>query len=480
MERSFIDPKTRDWYSVSVDTVRAWGMVLGLAAVLVVGFFGYRHWERQELERRASDVISECRLLVSRLQGDDVLEEFRNEFRSAVETLSTASTALGRGELERALELGGRSREILLSIFEATGSRRDGVGRAQFISVQGRVEYRRGEGGSWEDARARVVLYTGDHVKTASNGSAEILFRDGTLYTARPDTQLIVSRSHTAAGTPGEQAIRMDYGWVNLNTPARQSGKVSTPDAEARVSGESEATVTYDAGSRTGWFATYRGEMEVAAAGGQARRLEALERLEQEEGRLAEPEPLPGPPPLSAPEDNVEIDLDRMEELELVWEPIPGAAGYALQVSRNHLFVDNVIEVEDRQRPRATLGLRGQGVFQWRVAARGPGGDLGPWSTPRKFRVSAVRRAEAGGDDRPPELELEQVRAYGSIFIVGGRAEPGSFVEVNGEPVQVAADGSFTKTIQVTKEGWSFLEVRARDAGGNETVVNPRVFVESL
>jgi hypothetical protein len=53
-------------------------------------------------------------------------------------------------------------------------------------------------------------------------------------------------------------------------------------------------------------------------------------------------------------------------------------------------------------------------------------------------------------------------------------------VEINGEPVQVEADGSFTKTIQVTKEGWSFIEVRARDADGNETAVNPRVFVEVL
>jgi hypothetical protein len=46
--------------------------------------------------------------------------------------------------------------------------------------------------------------------------------------------------------------------------------------------------------------------------------------------------------------------------------------------------------------------------------------------------------------------------------------------------VQVDADGAFTKTIQITKEGWSFIEVRARDAGGNETVVSPRVFVEIL
>jgi hypothetical protein len=478
--RQIIDTKTRDWYSVSVDTVRAWGMVLGLTVLLAGGFFGYRYWERHELERRASDVIADCRNYVSRLQGDQVLESFQGDYQGAVESLASASAAFGRGEYGRALELANRSRDILRTIWEATGSRREEVWRAQFLSTQGRVEYRRGDGGAWETARARVVLYTGDHVKTGANGSAEIVFRDGALYTARPDTQLIISRSLSAAGTPGEQAIQMDYGWVNLNTSSRRGSKVSTPEAEARVGSDSQATVTYDADSKTGRFATYQGEMEIAAAGGEARRIQGLEQVVQRGGRLADPEPLPLAPDLMGPEDNAELDMDRTRELELGWEPVDGAAGYALQVSRSHLFVDNVIDASDRDRSRATLGLRGEGLFHWRVAARGPAGDLGPWSEVRKFRVTAVRRAEGGGDERPPEIELEQVKAYGSIFIVGGRTEPGSAVEVNGEPVQVAADGSFTKTIQVTKEGWSFIEVRARDAGGNETVLNPRVFVEIL
>jgi hypothetical protein len=480
VKRSFIDKKTRDWYSVSVDTLRAWGAVLGLAALLAGGFFGYRYWERHELERRAGVVIGEARILVSRLQGTEILADFESQYQAAAESLKSASTAFGRGEFERAYEHGRRSHELLESILAAIGGERPGVGQAHFISVQGRVEYRRGDGGSWQDARSRVVLYTGDHVKTAATGSAEIMFLDGTLYTARPNTQLIISRSRTAAGAPGEQAIRMDYGWVNLNTPSRSGGKVSTPEAEARVAGDSEATVSYDAASKTGRFAAFRGEMEVASAGGQARTVEELEQVVQRQGRLAEPEPLPAAPALAGPEDNTELDLERTRELVLSWEPVAGVEGYALQVSRSHLFVDNLIDVEGRETTRATLGLRGDGVFLWRVAAQGPGAAVGPWSSPRKFRVSALRRGAAGGDREPPELELEQVKAYGSIFIVVGRAEPGSVVEINGEPVQVEANGSFTKTIQVTKEGWSFIEVRARDADGNETVLNPRVFVEVL
>lgn len=479
MERPLIDSKTRDWYSVSVDTLRAWGLVLALAGVLAGAFFGYRYWEGYDLRRRASDVIAESRALVGRIQGSDVLDDFRGEYQSAVEHLNEASEAFAREEFAGALELGRRSRTLLRSIVEATGGERGSVGQAQFLSVQGRVDYRRGDGGSWQGARARVVLYTGDHVKTAANGSAEIMFRDGTLYTARPDTQLIISRSRATAGTPGEQAIRMDYGWVNLNT-ARRGGKVATPEAEARVAGDSEATVTYDAASKTGRFATFRGEMEVAATDGEERRVGALEQVVQRQGRLADSESLPDAPALLEPEDDREIPRERSRELVLSWGPVDGARGYALQVSRNQLFADNVIDVTGRQSTRATLGVRGEGSFVWRVAALGPAGAPGPWSRARSFRVSSYRGATAGTDREPPPLELEQIESYGSIFIVGGRTEPGAAVDINGEPVQVAADGSFTKTIQITNEGWSFVEVRARDAEGNESLLNPRVFVEIL
>ncbi|MFP3940786.1 MAG: FecR domain-containing protein [Thermoanaerobaculia bacterium] len=476
MERSLIDSKTRDWYSVSVDTLRAWGLVLVLGGVLAGVFFGYRYWEGHDMRRRASDVIAESRALVGRIQGSDLLEDLRGEYQSAVENLNGASDAFAREEFASALELGRRSRTLLRSIVEATGGDRGGVGQAQFLSVQGRVEYRRGDGGTWQGARARVVLYTGDHVKTGAGGSAEIMFRDGTLYTARPDTQLIISRSRATAGTPGEQAIRMDYGWVNLNT-ARRGGKVATPEAEARVAGDSEAMVTYDAASEAGRFAAFRGEMEVAA-GGEDRRIRALEQVVQREGRLAETESLPEAPTPLEPEDDLQIHRERTRELVLSWGAVDRARAYALQVSRSHLFVDNVIDVTGRQSTRATLGLQGEGSFVWRVAALGPGGDPGPWSPVRSFRVSSYRGDPAEADREPPPLELEQIESYGSIFIVGGRTEPGAAVEINGEPVQVAADGSFTKTIQITKEGWSFVEVRARDAEGNESLLNPRVFVE--
>ena len=35
------------------------------------------------------------------------------------------------------------------------------------------------------------------------------------------------------------------------------------------------------------------------------------------------------------------------------------------------------------------------------------------------------------------------------------------------------------KTVKLSKDGWSFIEIRARDASGNETLRRHRVFVEN-
>jgi hypothetical protein len=63
--------------------------------------------------------------------------------------------------------------------------------------------------------------------------------------------------------------------------------------------------------------------------------------------------------------------------------------------------------------------------------------------------------------------------------MVAGRSEPGARIEVNGEQVKTGVDGTFTKPVQLTKEGWNIIEIRARDAWGNETMRRHRVFVEN-
>jgi hypothetical protein len=460
-----------------VETLRGWVLLLLILGVVGLSFFGYRAWDRQSLEREAAAVVDEADGLMQRLRGEKRAASFTAELDTARRSLDEAHARLAAQDFRGALDAGQRSRNVLLSVRDALALRGSN-GQAQFVSIQGDVEYRRGDGGDWREARNRVQLQPGDYVRTAENGSAEIMFLDGTLYTVRPNTQFIVSASSAGPGGT-EQSIQMEYGWVNLST-SQKSSNVRTPGAVARVKEDSEAFVAVDKATSQGRFGAYRGALEISSKRGLTREVKELQQVVQTGELLSEPKPLPARPEPQEPEDNLALDLDQTRRLVLAWSPVPGANRYALQVSRNRLFVDNVIDAENRTKTRATLGVRGEGTFEWRVAAFGPDGLLGPWSLPRRFRVTSSRSADGEKKDTtPPELDLEDVKTYGSIFMVAGRSEPGALIEVNGEPVKTGVDGAFTKTVQLNKEGWNIIEVRARDAWGNETVRRHRVFVEN-
>lgn len=463
-----------------METLQSWGLLLFILGLVAVGVLAYRNWDRRSLERESATAIEQAEALRQRLSGEKRVEtSFAAEYALARTSLETARVQLAAKEFSSALRNGQSSRGTFQSILDALALR-SGAGQAQFAQIQGEVEYRRGDGGDWQEARSRVQLQPGDTVRTGESGSADILFQDGTLYTVRPNTQFIVSPGTGGAGGVPEQSIQMEYGWVNLST-AKSSSNVKTPGAVARVKESSEAYVAVDKGTNQGRFGAYSGGMELSSNGGLKREVGALQQVVQTGGLLSEPKPMPARPEPLEPQDDLLLDLGQSRKLVLAWSPVPGASRYALQISRNHLFVDNVIDAVNRTKVRATLGLRGEGTFQWRVAAFGAGGLQGPWSEPRKFRVVPASQSGAGEkrEGNPPELDLDEVKTYGSIFMVAGRSQPGARIVVNGEPVKLGADGSFNTPVQLTKEGWNIIEVRARDAWGNETVRRQRVFVEN-
>jgi FecR protein len=477
VEVSKRNARNRGWYTVSVETLR---LLAGLLVLLVLGgggWAGYRIWSSRALEHEAGFLIDEVRGLLERAAKEHPAGAFGEELESARGGYDGARRAFEQHDFRIAVDEGRRSRALLLAILDS-GSR-SASGEAQFIAVQGGVELRHGDQGEWEPARSRDVLRSGDYVKTGGNGSAEVVFLDGTLYTVRPDTLFLVTRQRAAIGNASDQTISMEYGWVNLNT-AQRGGRVTTPKAEARVGRDTEAAVSFDRSTATARFSAYRGDVEVTSEAGVVRKLGALEQVTQVGALLSEARSMPGAPNLLAPVAGLETTLDGDRKLVLSWEPVAGAARYALQVSRNRLFVDNLIDVESRTTTHATLGLRAEGTFEWRVASRLRDGLQGPWSEPRTFRVVGSTHAGESGDTTPPQLEIDQVQAYGNVFIVNGRTEPGATLTLNGESVAVAANGTFTKTVLVSGDGWSFLELTATDASGNVARVRHRVFVETL
>lgn len=466
-----------DWYSVSVTDFRRWLTLAVFAGFAVAGYLLFTQWQRYELQQRAIQTIDQAERLVDEVETREDAALLRAENTVAWERLEEARSAVVRGDYDSAYKNARQSLMVLKSVLQIG----DRDGTIRFLFVQGGVEYRRGDRGAWKRAREQDSLDPGDWVKTADDGTAEIVFSDNSTFILRANTMVnlgAVAGDEEAERTPAsaDDATSVVFGWVELTTASRPSA-VATPRSLARVRRESEAMVAYDREGSRARYAAFRGGLEVETEGGDARSVEGLEQVEQVGDELGETRPLPGRPDIVDPADDAEVDIDQTDRVVLAWREAERAARYTLRISESRLFAANVIE-DVRRRPKATVGLRREGRFFWQVAAIDAQGAQGPWSPTRTFRVAALSGPGVFGDDEPPMLEVEEVQPYGSLVIVKGRTEPGARVTVNGEVASVSRNGTFNKTIQMKQEGWAGVEIVATDAAGNTSRHRARVLID--
>lgn len=154
----------------------------------------------------------------------------------------------------------------------------------------------------------------------------------------------------------------------------------------------------------------------------------------------------------------------------LSWQPVPEAAGYRVQVSRDAAFKDLLIE-RDSPATSVDTGLP-PGAYFWRVASLRGNGQPGPWGDARAF---AVRRVPG-----PVALEV-----YNSRLRFAWPAEPGGRIY----EFQLARDPAFGEllvdqrigepavTVPALPGGSYALRVRAVDADGT---VSPWSAVQTL
>ncbi len=475
--REFSQEKIRrNWYSVSVDTIRSWAIFIIAVLLAVMGYFAFLRWESEAVQEESGVLLEELQMLLVDIRGTKGHEALINEYRTGKDLLAEARHFFTLEKYEDSVRAGRSGKRVLTSVLEALHEQ-ESSGEAQFIAVKGDVQFRRGEQGEWKSARRRVVLEAGDFVKTGS-GSVEIMFLDGTLYRVRANSLVIVSASSAEVVGAETQDIELQYGWVNLNT-ASSGSRVKTPGAAATISNEASAEVSYDAVGDEGRFASFQGAVDVKTEGGNERRVDELQMVRQKGESLSEAMVLPASPGLVRPSNFAEFDIDRLSEISLEWEPQDDADRYALQVADNRLFAGCVIDVTNRRGEKARVGLKGEGSFLWRVAAVSKENIQGPWSEPRQFMVASYK-AVGAEDTEPPVVEITDVQSYGYLFIVRGMTEPGAVLTINGDAAIIDADGTFQGTAKFHKEGWALVEIVAEDVSGNEMSRKLRVYVENL
>ena len=73
----------RDWYKVSVETLRGWGILVLIVGAATAGYVGFRVWDRYAIQREAAHAIDEARVLFQRLRGEGSLVGFKTEYDTA-------------------------------------------------------------------------------------------------------------------------------------------------------------------------------------------------------------------------------------------------------------------------------------------------------------------------------------------------------------------------------------------------------------
>ncbi|HYH05833.1 MAG TPA: hypothetical protein VEK11_02130 [Thermoanaerobaculia bacterium] len=463
-----------DWYLISIDRLKQIGLIVVL---LLLAGAGYWFWQNQKGNPRsnAESAIADAKQALNALAAAPEFNQRRNEFNRAQQKLDEANTHLTATRFDQARDAAVESQTIARA---ALSGGTDIESDAQFLAVEGEVTYQKGAAGEWKDADPRIPLVNGDWVKTGARASAELIFANGALYTVGPNALLEIYSAVTPGSTKRTNAVQMRVGSVEVATPSDDVSTVRTPGAQVVVESESMTQVGVQA-EKTDVMAT-RGTTQVTPEkGGQAVRLASGEKVTATpEGMLSPVKKLAMPPALLAPGDNQVFQLSPNLKVELTWDARDGASGYVLQVSRSRLFSTQEINTKRAARS-AVARVTSEGAFYWRVASVGPDGDVGPFSTFRRFRVTGGG-SNAGTTDRtPPRLTMKApFHVGGQYYTIAGTTEPGATVFINDEEVDVESSGTFQKLIALAKLGPNTVVIKASDAAGNQTVQSQTVIVE--
>jgi hypothetical protein len=153
--------------------------------------------------------------------------------------------------------------------------------------------------------------------------------------------------------------------------------------------------------------------------------------------------------------------------LLLKWQrPQSGAAAfYRVEVATSPFFVADGKVIERDQLAATEFGANDlrPGVYFWRVRGTASSGQVSDWSEPQKFIV-----ATRGTGSQIAVSNLSAELLGGNIYLIRGKADPGTTIHALGREAVVPTDGNFQ--LQITTPGaMREIVVDAQDAQGNSS-----------
>lgn len=379
---------------------------------------------------------------------------------AAIADRDTAVESRGEGEWRQVVAYADSSQAYAIEAFEIAVAQRDRAAEALITDIHGRVEGRDPTEAAWSNRALDDILVEFERVRTLTNSTTQVTFRDLSRLRLNPNSNATIQRMRSDPLT-GKEVTKVSlqsgdfYALLNqlsdqdtfeIDVPGIQT-TTESDDFWIKKEDDSALFVNYDTASldiesRSAKVSLGQDEGVVITDEGIAARAQVLDRTL-----------------LSTPLDQTEVFGTGVD---LAWQVFPQASGYWFEVAGDPGF-NRMITSEWGVRETAfrVEGLS-PGVHYWRVAALDGLGLPGKWSEARAFELRI--------DDTPPFLTVlapsQEALVESDTIEVLGAAEFGVELTLNGRPLLVGSDGSFSDQVSI-KAGENSLVFVATDAAGN-------------
>lgn len=353
-----------------------------------------------------------------------------------------------------------------------------GPQQAHFTNIDGGVRVKKISSNSWINADYNVVLEKGDVIQTSSQGISKIVFADGTNYTIKPDSLIVVQESSVNSSQQTKVAVEVTTGTVDLATTTLSKGsksQVIVAGATATLAPETSAQVLNDPRKDEHEILLKNGAGEVAR-NGEVVKLANFERVAfTADSQMVKTKEI-GPPTLIQPPNMMPVFVSNdSKPVDFSWTPVDGARRYRVRISRNPYFSSLVIPATEVESTQIQLTHLAEGPYYWSVQSIGEKGKESVESEKNRFTV-----IPKGQDDSKVALELDDpFPQHGHMIEVRGRTEPSARVMVNSQEVAlIAGDGSFHHFTPPLPTGENIITVTAQNAKGGVHTETRKVVIQ--
>ncbi len=349
--------------------------------------------------------------------------------------------------------------------------------QAHITALDGTVRVKKASSNSWVTADYNVPLEKGDVVQTGSEGMAKIVFNDGTNYTVKQDSLIVIEENSANEKQQTSVSVAVSTGTVDLSTSMYSQGsksQVTVAGATASLSPESAAIVRNDPGSDKHEIVLRKGEGQVSR-NGEVLRLNDWEKVsfQAESPRMAKLKEI-GPPTPISPANMMPIFISgAAKPVEFSWTPMKNAAGYRLRIARNPYFSSTLVDRKVATEDVMVSGLN-EGAYYWMVQSFDKNAKESIESERNRFTI-----IPKGKDRVAINLELSPFVQHGHVIELIGKTETGARVMVNGREVPVVGDdGSFRYFTPPLPDGESVITITAQNARGGVNTLQKKVVIQ--